>query len=78
MEIAVDADADVTAQEAADLLGVSRPYLLNLVKKRLLPYRVVGTDHHIPAAAVIADERERDSRRRSIETLSAQTQELGH
>src|ERR1700674_3084958 len=39
----VAADGEVSAQEAADILKVSRPYLLNLVKKGILPCRMVGS-----------------------------------
>jgi excisionase family DNA binding protein len=72
------ADAEISAQEAADILKVSRPYLLNLVKKGVLPYRMVGAHHRIPMAAVIAYKREQAPRRRSLESLSADTQDLGH
>jgi excisionase family DNA binding protein len=72
------ADAEISAQEAADILKVSRPYLLNLVKKGILPYRMVGAHHRIPMAAVIAYKREQAPRRRSLESLSADTQDLGH
>ena len=71
-------DDEVSAQEAADLLKVSRPYLLNLVKKGVLPCRMVGTHHRIPKAAVIVYKREQEPRRRSLEALSAETQDLGH
>jgi excisionase family DNA binding protein len=74
----IAADDEVSAQEAADLLKVSRPYLLNLVKKGVLPCRMVGTHHRIPVAAVIAYKREQEPRRRSLEALSAETQDLGH
>ncbi len=74
----IPADGEVSAQEAADLLKVSRPYLLNLVKKGVLPYRMVGAHHRIPMGAVIAYKREQEPRRRSIEALSAETQDLGH
>jgi excisionase family DNA binding protein len=74
----IPADEEVSAQEAADLLRVSRPYLLNLVKKGVLPCRMVGTHHRIPMAAVIAYKREQVPRRRSLEALTAETQDLGH
>jgi excisionase family DNA binding protein len=74
----VPADEEVSAQEAADLLKVSRPYLLNLVKKGVLPCRMVGAHHRIPMGAVIAYKREQAPRRRSLEGLSAETQDLGH
>jgi excisionase family DNA binding protein len=74
----IPADGEVSAQEAADLLKVSRPYLLNLVKKGALPYRMVGAHHRIPMTAVIAYKREQAPRRRSIEALTAETQDLGH
>jgi excisionase family DNA binding protein len=74
----VPADVEISAQDAADILKVSRPYLLNLVKKGLLPYRMVGAHHRIPMTAVIAYKRDQAPRRRSLEGLSAETQDLGH
>ena len=74
----IPADGEVSAQQAADLLKVSRPYLLNLVKKGALPCRMVGAHHRIPMTAVIAYKREQAPRRRSIEALTAETQDLGH
>jgi excisionase family DNA binding protein len=73
----VAADDEVSAQEAADLLKVSRPYLLNLVKKGVMPCRMVGAHHRIPMSAVIAYKREQAPRRRSLEALTADTQDLG-
>ena len=72
------ADEEVSAQQAADLLKVSRPYLLNLVKKGILPFRMVGSHHRIPMDAVIAYRRAQAPRRRSLEALTAETQDLGH
>jgi excisionase family DNA binding protein len=71
-------DVEISAQDAAHILKVSRPYLLNLVKKGILPHRMVGAHHRIPMSAVIAYKREQAPRRRSLETLSAETQDLGH
>ena len=74
----VPADEEISAQQAADLLKVSRPYLMNLVKKGVLPYRMVGAHHRIPMSAVIAFKQKQAPRRRSLEALAAETQDLGH
>jgi excisionase family DNA binding protein len=74
----VPVDEEISAQEAADILKVSRPYVLNLVKKGILPCRMVGAHHRIPTGAVIAYKRDQAPRRRSLDALSAETQELGH
>jgi excisionase family DNA binding protein len=73
----VAADGEVSAQEAADILKVSRPYLLNLVKKGILPCRMVGAHYRIPTGALIAYKRGQVPRHRSIEALSAETQDPG-
>ena len=74
----VPTDEEISAQEAADILKVSRPYLLNLVKKGILPCRMVGAHHRIPMGAVIAYKRDQAPRRRSLDALTAETQDLGH
>jgi excisionase family DNA binding protein len=74
----IPVDEEVSAQEAADILKVSHPYLLNLVNKGILPCRMVGAHHRIPMSAVIAYKRDEASRRRSLEALTAETQDLGH
>jgi excisionase family DNA binding protein len=74
----VAADEELSAQEAADFLKVSRPYLLNLVKKGVLPCRMVGAHHRIPMGALIVYKRDQAPRRRSLEALTAETQDLGH
>ncbi len=74
----IPADKEVSAQEAADFLKVSRPYLLNLVKKGVLPYRMVGAHHRIPMGALIAYKRDQAPRRRSLDALTGETQDLGH
>ena len=74
----IPADKEVSAQDAADFLKVSRPYLLNLVKKGVLPYRMVGAHHRIPMGALIAYKRDQAPRRRSLDALTGETQDLGH
>jgi excisionase family DNA binding protein len=75
--LALDDSDEVSAQEAAEILKVSRPYVLNLLKKGVLPFRMVGSHHRIPMNAVIAYKQDQAPRRRSLEALTAETQELG-
>ncbi len=43
---------EVTSTEAAKLLGMSRPQVRKLLDQGKLPYRLVGSHHRIPMAAI--------------------------
>lgn len=73
----VPIDAELTTQQAAELLNVSRPYVVHLIETAQLPHRKVGTRRRVRFVDVMAyKKRDEDRRRRVLADLSAQAQDL--
>lgn len=69
---------ELTVQEAADLLHVSRPYLIKLLDAGEIPCRTTGTQRGVFRADVAAYKTRIDEARlATLQELTAQAQELG-
>ena len=70
--------AELTTQEAADYLNVSRPYVVKLVERGQLAARLVGTHRRIAFEDLLRfDTADRQQRRAALDALSSIDQELG-
>ncbi|RYD30901.1 MAG: DNA-binding protein [Verrucomicrobiaceae bacterium] len=71
-------EEEVTPQEAAELLNVSRPFASRLFDQGAFPSRRVGTHRRALAADVLAyKDREKAARLKVLDELAAESQRLG-
>lgn len=69
--------AELTTQQAASILNVSRPHLIDLLEKNVLPYRKVGTHRRILAQYLFQYKQQLEQDRlRSLDELVQLSQEL--
>jgi excisionase family DNA binding protein len=68
---------ELTTQQAADILNVSRPFLISLIKDGKIPCRKVGTHRRIRFDDVMVYKQEIDRERlHTLEELAREAQEL--
>jgi excisionase family DNA binding protein len=71
-------EAEVTTQQAAILLNVSRPFLVGMIDNGVLPARMVGNQRRIPLKDVLAHKADHFAKRsKALDQLVAHDQELG-
>jgi len=70
--------AELTTQEAADMLNISRPTLIHLLNEGKIEFRMVGTHRRIRLESVASYKRELDAERlAALAELTAYDQQLG-
>jgi excisionase family DNA binding protein len=70
--------AQLTTQQAADMLNVSRPYLIGLLESGQIEFTKVGRHRRVPFAALVEYKRHADQRgRAAADEMSELGQQLG-
>lgn len=71
-------NAELTTQEVADYLNVSRPYVVSLIEQNKLPARKVGTRRRVAFEDLLRfDEQQRARQRAALDELARIDAELG-
>ncbi|RXK83959.1 helix-turn-helix domain-containing protein [Filimonas effusa] len=70
-------EAELTTQEAADLLGVSRPFLVKLLEQGKIPFKKVGAHRRVSLEDLLLYEHAQKAiREKQLNFIASQAQDL--
>lgn len=73
----IPSDAEVTTQQAADILNVSRPHVVKLLEDEVIPYHKVGSHRRIKLEDLEHYRKKKaDERKEHLSELAEQAQKL--
>ena len=70
--------AELTTKQAAEVLGVSRPFLIGLLEKKVIPHRKVGRHRRVLTKDVLAHKRTMQiGRDKALDELVKASEDIG-
>jgi len=76
--VLIPENQQLTTQRAADLLGVSRPYLIKLLEAGELPYHKAGSHRRVYLRDFVRYQKRRDTeRKRALNRIAKEAYEAG-
>lgn len=73
----IASESELSTQQAADMLNVSRPHLIKLLEQRKIPYKKVGSHRRIVLKDLLVyEDMQKKNRKNQLNFLTRQAQEL--
>jgi excisionase family DNA binding protein len=73
----IPSDSEISTQQAADMLNVSRPHLVKLLEEGKIPFKKVGAHRRIELKNLIEyQQKNEDNKNKKLDFLTKQAQDL--
>lgn len=73
----IPSDSDITTQQAARILNVSRPFVVKMLEDGQIPFAKVGSHRRMKLTDILEyNKRLSDNRRKNLDLLAQQAQDL--